>query len=111
MDYKLECSFDSYLTNSVVWCVKIFQFVSIIKPRLEYILDNADGPNSTPCIAAEINGGFWIVTDLNRWQQFHRYAPGPLSDKTGGILVKHNQVILTIKDLAQIKQELVNLEM
>lgn len=77
----------------------------MVRPR-SYILDSADQPGTDPVIAMELNNGFWIVTDLKKWQQYRRYSPGPLADGTGGVLLQVGAVQLNSVDLEFIKAEL-----
>lgn len=76
------------------------------KAHTIYTLDNPDRPGSDPLFAMELNHGFWIITDLERWQQYKRYSPGPLADGTGGTLLHANGVSISVTDLEFIKGEL-----
>ena len=115
-------------TSITIWRVRVLQFVTVIPEKIpeSYLnpigfisngvlsiqtfagwkLDSADAPGAQAFIAMELNNHFWIITDLEHWQQYRRIDDGPLSDGSGGRLLLPNAVILNQFDLEKIKTAL-----
>lgn len=89
-------------TIKCIFSVKALQFATIDGDKLT----NPDAPGSTPYIAMEINNSLYIVTDLETWQPYKRFSPGPLADGTGGVLQTTNAVSFSRSDLQKIKESL-----